>query len=509
MSDSLKVTRRGLFDRIADPVLTSPVWSRRVGWIAPLLITLLAGILRLWNLGYPHTLLFDETYYVKDAWTQWNLGYPSTWPDGADQKFADGDTDIFTTEGSFVVHPPLGKLLIGVGMALFGADSPVGWRFSAAIFGAATVLMLYFVAHTLTRSVLFASVAASLMAIDGLAIVMSRVSLLDIFLTFFVLLGFWFIALDRNHHKRRLQALLPPRERDYAYGPLVWNRPWLIAAGTAFGAATAVKWSGLYVLAGFGLYVVVTDALIERRLRVRYWPTQAMLQGAIAFVLYVPAAGLVYLISWTGWLTSSGGYGRGDGGGIIGALGALLQYHNDIYAFHVGVTTPHGYASPAWQWPLLLRPTAMFYQGSEGCADPNGCAQNIYSMPNPLIWWASIAAALYLVYRFAAARNWRYAIVLVALAVTFGPWLLYPERTIFQFYTIAMLPFLLLALTFALREIAGGSRRDPIRRQCGQGIVLAFLVVAVALSAWWYPILVAETVPYQFWRIHAWLTTWI
>ena len=501
--------RPGLVDRIHDRILLSPASARWAGWIAPLLITLVAGILRLWNLGNPHALMFDETYYVKDAWSQWNLGYPSDWPEGADKQFANGETDIFSSAGSFVVHPPLGKVLIGAGMALFGADSSVGWRFSAAIFGTATVLVLYFVARALTRSVVFASVASGLMAIDGLAIVMSRVSLLDIFLTFFVLLGFWFIVLDRQQHIRMLRALLPRRAEGYLHAPLLWKRPWLVAAGAAFGAATAVKWSGLYVLAGFGLYIVITDALANRRLGVHYWPTQATLQGAIAFVLYIPVAVIVYLSSWTSWLASTGGYGRDASDGFFGPFIALFEYHRSIYQFHVGLTAEHGYASPAWQWPLLLRPTAIFFEGSDGCGDPSGCAQNIYSMPNPLIWYAAVAAVLYLIYRFAADRNWRYAIVLVGVAVTFGPWMLYPERTIFQFYTIVMLPFMLLALTFCLREIAGPSRRWPARRQSGQGVVIVFLVVAIALSAWWYPILIAETVPYGFWRMHAWLPSWI
>jgi hypothetical protein len=46
----------------------------------------------------------------------------------------------------------------------------------------------------------------------------------------------------------------------------------------------------------------------------------------------------------------------------------------------------------------------------------------------------------------------------------------YPERTIFQFYTIAIWPFLL-ALTFALQHVAGaaspsstGARRDSVGR---------------------------------------------
>ena len=39
----------------------------------------------------------------------------------------------FTSTGSFVVHPPLGKWLIGAGMALFGADSSFGWRITTAL----------------------------------------------------------------------------------------------------------------------------------------------------------------------------------------------------------------------------------------------------------------------------------------------------------------------------------------------------------------------------------------
>ena len=75
-------------------------------------------------------------------------------------------------------------------MALFGPDSGFGWRFSVALFGTATVLVLYFVARALGGSIVYATVAALFLAIDGLGIVLSRVSLLDGILTFFVVLGF-------------------------------------------------------------------------------------------------------------------------------------------------------------------------------------------------------------------------------------------------------------------------------------------------------------------------------
>ena len=70
-----RLTRYG---QLRDSILGSPDWGRMIGWFAPLVITLLAAVLRLVNVGHPHQLAFDETYYVKDAWSLWTLGYEGT-----------------------------------------------------------------------------------------------------------------------------------------------------------------------------------------------------------------------------------------------------------------------------------------------------------------------------------------------------------------------------------------------------------------------------------------------
>ncbi len=528
----LPATPTSRLDRVRERVAADPARRRLWSWLAPTLITLVAAVLRLWNLGQPHTLVFDETYYVKDAWSQWQLGYAASWPEGADARFAAGDTEIFGTDGSFVVHPPLAKYLIGLGMALFGADSSFGWRIAAALFGTATVLVLYFLALSMTRSIVFASIASGLMSIDGLAIVMSRVSLLDIFLTFFTVLAFWFVVLDRRGHLHRVASLVADRlgadaapDAKTPWGPVLWRRPWIVAAGAAAGAATAVKGSGVWVLAAIGLYLVVSDALARRRAGVWYWPMDAVRQGLVAFVLRVPVATVVYVGSWMGWLTTDGGYGRHslDGAASPGPfpwlplpLQNLVKYHETIYGSMTGMTTPHAYASPAWQWPFLARPTSMYANvttdGQDGCTGgANGCLEVLYSMPNPLLWYASVIAAVYLVYRFVIARDWRHAIVLVGIAATWVPWLLFPERTVFQFYTIVIWPFLLLALTFALRDVARGGTGtpDPVRRLAGQRVVLVLLGVAVALSVFWYPLWSGMQVPYDFYRLHNWMQGWV
>ncbi|WP_460774918.1 dolichyl-phosphate-mannose--protein mannosyltransferase [Microbacterium sp. GXF7504] len=496
-------------DRWLRRLRTDPVLARRVDVLAPVLLTVFAGLLRLVGLGHPRALVFDETYYVKDAWSQWLLGYTASWPEGADTAFVDGVVDGFDIAPSFSVHPPLGKWLIGLGMWLVGPEHPFGWRLMTAVAGTTLVLLVYLVTRMLTRSTPLATLAGFLLAIDGVGIVLSRVGLLDVFLACFSLLACWFVLLDQRQHIARLTRAVAGRAAPM-WGPLRWSRPWLLAAGAAAGAACAVKWSGLYVLAALGLYVVVVDALVRRRLGIRMWPTDAVRQGAAAFVLLVPVAVVVYLASWTGWLVSDGGYDRrsADGDPATGfwawvplPLQSLWHFHVAIYRFHVGLSTPHGYESPAWQWPLLVRPTSMFWE-----QDDQG-VQAISSIPNPLIWWAGVAAVLYVLYRFVRTRRVEHAFVLAGVAATYVPWLLYPERTIFQFYTVAVAPFLVIAIALAVRDLL--ATRDPDRRLAVRRTVVVFTVLATLLSAFWYPVWVAADVPYGFWRLHNWLPTWV
>lgn len=500
------------YGQLRDRLLRDPDWGRAIRWLAPLVITAIAALLRLINVAHPHQLAFDETYYVKDAWSLWTLGYEGTWGENANDAFITLQQLPLSEQGAFIVHPPLGKWLIALGMAIGGPDNSAGWRLATALLGTASVLLVYLIARRLSGSVVVASVAGTLLAIDGLSIVMSRIALLDGILTFFVLLGVLFVIIDRQRTIPVLERRDPDKP-DPFWGPVLWRRPWLIAAGTALGAASAVKWSGLYVLAGFGLYVVVTDALARRRAGVVLWPTAASFrQGPVSFVLLVFPALAVYLISWTGWLVTAGGYDRqSDPNPLI----ALWKYHESMLGFHVGLTRGHPYASPAWEWPLLLRPTAVWVD-----SDPTGCGTDhcigvISAIPNPLIWYAGVAAAIYLLYRL--VRGWitrrpvgpELSIPLVGLAVTYVPWLMFPDRTIFQFYTVVMMPFLVIALAMTLRIIAG-TREDPLhRRQSGERTVMIFLAFVVLVSAFFLPLWTGMSVPYEFWLLHNWLPGWV
>src|SRR6202034_181628 len=106
-----------------------------------------------------------------------------------------GSTRILIgTQGEYVAHPPLGKIMIAVGEWAFGL-TPVGWRFAVAVVGSLAVLMTARIARRMTRSTLLGCAAGLLLALDGLELVLSRTAILDIFVMFWVLAAFGLLVL--------------------------------------------------------------------------------------------------------------------------------------------------------------------------------------------------------------------------------------------------------------------------------------------------------------------------
>jgi dolichyl-phosphate-mannose--protein O-mannosyl transferase len=128
------------------------------------------------HLGEIHELIFDETYYVKDGYTLTQQGVEMNWPEEPNPAFEAGDVNSYEDTGSYVVHPSLGKWVIGLGMMLLGADNPWGWRFSIAMVGGLSVLLIARIGRRLLRSTGLGLIAGLLFAIDGLAITMTRTS---------------------------------------------------------------------------------------------------------------------------------------------------------------------------------------------------------------------------------------------------------------------------------------------------------------------------------------------
>lgn len=469
---------------------------RRFGLVSTLVITLIGLLVRFANLANPRLLVFDETYYVKDAYTLGLFGSERNWQAGANASFEMGNFSGFLDAAAYVVHPPFGKWIIWLGMQLFGADSAFGWRFATALLGTLMIPLVILIARRLIGSNFFAAAAGLMMALEGISITLSRTAILDGILAFFALLAFYFVVRDESAWRERLR-----RTRSNA----LVIRGWLLLAGVALGLATSVKWSGLYFLAAFGLYTFVVDLYLRGRLGMPR--VLAIGQGALNSVVLLVPAFVVYVVSWFGWIIGSDGWGRNA---KPSWYESLWDYHLNAYSFHAGLISPHPYQANAFEWLLSLRPTALFferYEASSACGLLTDCTVALTAIPNLIIWLAGLLAIIWLGFRNIRRFDPKSFAMLTGFLAGWLPWVFYLERTTFQFYAVAYAPYLVLALAFGMHAYW---RKGVAWRLKGRSGALAVLIIAVVIFALYFlSIWIALPVPDFVWRMQMLFPFWI
>jgi dolichyl-phosphate-mannose-protein mannosyltransferase len=517
--------------------------DRLVSWAATAAVTALAGFLRLWHLGRAHAFLFDETYYAKDAWSLWHHGYVTNYTPDANAKILAGNVHgIFESSPSMVVHPEVGKWLIGLGEQVFGMD-PFGWRIASAVVGTLMVAVLVRVARRLTGSTLLGCVAGLLLCFDGMQLVLSRLALLDIYVAFFLLCAVACLLVDRDWGRARLLHLVPADFRVTAsdWGPvrgLLW-RPWRLAAGIFFGLACGSKWNAIYPLAAFAVLVWMWDSGARRAIGVRSPRLRSLVADALpAFGYLVLVALVVYVLTWTGWLLHAGVYEKAlshnrygpywgsylsaDTHGffpeLVRSLRSLWHYHQDVYAFHTRFlnSATHAYQSKPQGWLILNRPVVVqadlgIKPGVQGCTAPadSTCLREEIILGTPALWWGGVLALLYAGYGWVAKRDWRFGVAVVGVVASWLPWIPNDERPIFSYYAITIIPFTVLAIVLCLGSLMGGPRASYERRLWGTAVAGAFVVLVMVNFAYFWPIYTGQLIstPEELKRI--WFRRWI
>src|SRR5699024_8129965 len=189
-------------------------------------------------------------------------------------------------------------------------------RISAAITGILSVALLVLIARRLFGHIIYGAAAGVFLAVDGIHVVMSRISILDIFLSFWVLAAFAALLLDRESYRTRLAHAAAVELHDHgkyrdAWGVKTGIRWWLVVAGICLGLATSVTWSGVYFLAVFGLVAVAWSITARRAAGIPGWFGAGVIRdGVPAFVTLVPTAVLTYLATWLPWFFTPGSYMR-------------------------------------------------------------------------------------------------------------------------------------------------------------------------------------------------------
>jgi dolichyl-phosphate-mannose--protein O-mannosyl transferase len=482
-------------------------------WIGPLFAGAVAALLRLVDLGRPAKFVFDETYYAKDAFSLLRFADARSFVEGANEKILDGDLDVFTDEPSFVVHPTIGKWLIAGGIRLVGME-PAGWRLATALAGIATVVIVARVGRRLFRSTLLGTLAGLFLAVDGMAITISRTAILDGILAMFVLAAFGCLLVDRDWIRARYAdlALQGP-----GTPPLVAWRPWRLAAGIMLGLACGTKWNGIYAVAVFGVLTMCWEYSARRAARqpVPFWTTVGR-DGPVAFVTIVGSAAVTYVASWWGWIAGDDGWSRqwavmnpasGPAGVMPDWVRSLWHYHWEMWNFHSNLTAQHNYASDAWGWLVLARPVSFDYagleRGQQGC-DVERCSQAVLALGTPLLWWGACLALVACLWMWAARRDWRAGAILAGFVATWAPWFLFLGRTAFAFYAVAIAPFVVLAVAYGVGLVLGPANAAPNRRTVGAAVAGAYVLAVIVAAAWFFPIHVDAVIPYDEWLRRMW-----
>ena len=449
------------------------IWTRGKRWsaadgLALVVVTAAAALVRLARLSDPRTLVFDETYYAKDAcW--YATGSPSVCGIEAEQT---------------QVHPPLGKWMLAMGVDAFGYDS-FGWRVVAAVAGTITVTLLYVLGRELLRSTIGATVAAGLLAIDFLHFVQSRVAMLDVFVTLFGVAAILFAVLDRAR-------MLERRRTRWRGAATTFWRPWRLAAGAAAGAATASKWSGALVALTVAALTIAWEAGI-RRDQPRRWRRLLREEGPSLVLALAALPIAVYALSYAGRLEGDVVALPWSEGSWVRSLAERQSYMLD---FHRDLTATHPYQSPPWSWLLLKRPVSYYFE-----TNGNGQYLEIIATGNPLVWWASALALVYVFARWIVRRDVAgpEGTIVASFALNYFPWLVLASgrSAVFIFYLLPAVPFMCLALAYVPARFA---------HVAGAGAaVVGYAAVVVALFTFYYPVLATTPIPRRDWLARIWV----
>ena len=513
--------------RLITPMPDDGIW----GWFWPLLITVFAGISRFIRLSKPDAVIFDETYYAKDAWSilkhgvEWKwLGPPQYSVNYANNQIVGGhfSEHLFqacsgTGCGEYVVQPEVGKLLIAVGEWLYGLTT-MGWRFASAVFGTLAILVMCRVARRMTRSTLLGCTAGLLLSLDGLEFVLSRTGILDIFLMFFLLASFAALIVDRDVSRAKLAELVVLEPGD-ASGPGLGIRKWRVIAGIMLGLACASKQYAFWYVFAFAGLCIAWDLGARRAVGLRGCRRGAWVRDGKWLPVTLGVIPLVtYVLTWMNWFVTNTGYDRdyaqqhGINIPVISQLYSLYEYHREMVQFGVGLSVPHPYESQPWDWFVISRPVSFYWVSYKDAAglhpEPpkvvGPYASEVLAIGNPAIWWISIPVLAFCLFWWLTRRDWRAGTALLCIAAGWATWLPFVSRTKFYYYALEFEPFIIICIVLCLGLILGPAAASARRRTTGALICGAYVLAVLVLFWYFYPILTGKVIPYTDWLAHMW-----
>ena len=353
----------------------------------PLIFLILASFLtRFYHLHYPPKVVFDEAHFGLYA------------------------TKYLSHQYYFDVHPPGGKLILGLVAFLSGAkpgfdfsiDKEYGdfnffpLRVAIAFLGSVFIILIYFLVKEMGFSQKTAFLAAFLVLFDNGFLVQSRLILIDIILLFFIFLSLLFYILTKKTP--------------------VFSPKWYFLIGflgISLGFAISIKLVGLGILATLWLWEVLEEKFFLK--------TKKEILIKLFFLLLLPiflyfffffihlqllplpcqenCGEVLELKKWktlfdiTNFTHFVQELNTPPSGNLFQKI---LKIHKSILKNTLSLSS-YPWESKWYSWPFLIRPIGYFWEKTD-----KGVVI-IYFLGNPLIWWFSGIG--FLIYFYLIVRN--------------------------------------------------------------------------------------------------------
>lgn len=435
--------------------------------------------------------LFDEAaLYPEDSTFRNSMYFDEIYHGRTAYEFLHGLTSYENT------HPPMGKILIALGIAVFGMN-PFGWRIVGTLFGIAMVPLVYLFAKRLSKDTLMAAFACVLFAFDFMHFTQTRIATIDVYITFFVILMYYFMYQysTLSFYDTSLKRTLLP----------------LGACGVCMGMGVACKWTGVY--AGCGLAVIFfatmyrryreyvyagtepsgeTEGISHKLIRKHFVPyTRSTILFCLVFFVAVPA--LIYLLSYIPFRDYSDRE----------LIGRLFYNQYTMFSYHSGLDSTHDFSSAWYEWPIMKRPIWYYSRVVTDTAE-GGLREGISAFGNPAVWWAGIPAFLYMVYLWAKKKDKTAAFLIIGYMAQYLPWF-FVTRITFIYHYFPSVVFVVLMIMYSFYQW----KQSQVRLAVIVVMVL-YAAATVGLFLLFYPVLSGAPVEAAFvTKYLRWFPSWV
>lgn len=416
--------------------------------------------------SYMNSTYFDEIYHARTAY-----------------EF------ILGVESYENTHPTLGKLIISLGIRMFGMN-PFGWRFMGTLFGVLMLPILYHFLKRLFGNSVLSAAGIILFAFDFMHFTQTRIATIDTYAVFFMLLMYdaMLVFVQKDITKSSIKELLIP----------------LFLSGIFMGVGCASKWTCVYAAVGLAVMYFVKLFANAPKGDKREYLSKCYLLCAWCVGIFIVIPCLIYFAAFLPLTLQP--QNRDN------VFGNFISYQTHMYNYHKNLVAEHYFASPWYEWPFDIR---NIWYAIDYNVDGKGGVSSITCLGDPILWWFGLVALIFAIPVYIRKRrDWSFT-ALVGFAAAYVPWTLVPRLTFIYHYFTAV-PWLVISLIGAFKCMESvGALSKPIGKSgvlakinVRYVILAVFTLIILVMFAVFYPVLSGRPTTSEYIHSLEWLPHW-